>query len=531
MYGLIFLLILPPNHNNIHMRILKISLLILFSVFNCAIFAQKLDSKKVPTNQPQGHSISITLKGYPNKMFYLGYYFGDKQYLRDSAVTDAKGKMIFKDSKTLEGGVYLIATADKSLLFDFIVTEQHFSLETDTNGIIENMKVTNSPENVTFFEYTKFTSTVGRKASILEPKIKAAKENKNKEEEDKLMSEYKLLMSDLNAERKRILETNPTFLISKIFKMMQEIDVPEAPKNEKGDIIDSNFQYQYYKTHYFDNFDFSDERITRTPTFFPKFETYMLKIVPQIPDSIIVGSDLMLKQASKGKENFKFCLFWTTNHYEASQYMGMDAVFVHLIDNYYAKGKAYWVDSLLIWKMKDKCDKLRNNLIGVKAKNLSMLDTNNRYHALYNMDSKYTLVMFWNATCGHCKEEMPKVVEAYNELNKDVIEKNLALSKIKTKDKIGPNLLPLRFDVFSVSLTESVDDWKKYLIEQKLPWKLNVYDPLNETNFRQLYDVYSTPVLYILDNNKKVIAKRIAANQIKEFVENAEKFEKEKTNK
>jgi len=59
-------------------------------------------------------------------MFYLGYYFGDKQYLRDSAVTDAKGKMIFKDNKTLEGGVYLIATADKSLLFDFIVTVTTF---------------------------------------------------------------------------------------------------------------------------------------------------------------------------------------------------------------------------------------------------------------------------------------------------------------------------------------------------------------------------------------------------------------------
>ncbi|MFA9214058.1 MAG: thioredoxin-like domain-containing protein [Candidatus Methylacidiphilales bacterium] len=499
------------------MRILKISILVFLSVISVAAFAQKKTSKKsnnteVSNNNTKkdGHNITVTLKGFNNTMFYLGYYFGDKQYLRDSAFTDKNGKMTFSGDSKLEGGVYLIASADKSLLFDFIVTEQNFSLETDTLGYIEYMKVSGSAENEAFFTYSKFTTSIGKKAVDIESKIKQAKESNNKEKEDALVSEYRELMKQLNDERKRILETQPNLLISKIFKMMQDVDVPDAPKNAKGEIIDSNFQYQYYKTHYFDNFDFSDDRITRTPIFFPKFETFILKITPQIPDSIIKSADQMLNLASKGKENFKFCLFWTTNYYEASQYMGMDAVFVHLIDNYYAKGKAYWVDSLLIWRMKDKCDKLRHNLIGKKAKNLNMLDTNGRYHSLYNMDSKYTLLIFWNATCGHCKEEMPKIVNTYKELNKGLAPKS-----------------PLKFDVYSVSLTENIDDWKKYLIEQKLPWKLNVYDPLNETNFRQYYDVYTTPVLYILDKNKKIIAKRIAADQITEFINNAEKFEKE----
>jgi thiol-disulfide isomerase/thioredoxin len=249
----------------------------------------------------------------------------------------------------------------------------------------------------------------------------------------------------------------------------------------------------------------------------------MLKVVPQIPDSINETADKVLKLAEKGKENFKFCLFWTTNYYESSQYMGMDAVFVHLIDNYYAKGKAYWVDSLLIWKMKDRVEKLRHNLIGAKVKNLTMLDTNGQYHSLYNMDSKYTLVLFWSATCGHCKEEMPKIAEAYKDLNKDIIAQN-EIIKLKNKGaKILKPTLPLNFDLFPVSMTETVEEWKKYLIEQKFPWKLNLYDPLNETNFRQYYDVYSTPVLYIIDKNKKVIAKRIAAEKIKSFIEDYEK--------
>jgi thiol-disulfide isomerase/thioredoxin len=133
------------------------------------------------------------------------------------------------------------------------------------------------------------------------------------------------------------------------------------------------------------------------------------------------------------------------------------------------------------------------------------------------------LVLFWSATCGHCKEEMPKIAEAYKDLNKDIIAQN-EIIKLKNKGaKILKPTLPLNFDLFPVSMTETVDEWKKYLIEQKFPWKLNLYDPLNETNFRQYYDVYSTPVLYIIDKNKKVIAKRIAAEKIKSFIEDYEK--------
>jgi thiol-disulfide isomerase/thioredoxin len=500
----------------------KVFFIVLLLSFSFLTFAQKANKKNSQSRNnttseaasKEGYSITITVKGNEFKKFYLGYYYGNNQYLRDSAVTDNKGKMTFLGDKNLEGGVYLIATEDKSLLFDFIVTEQRFTLETDTNGLIDSMKVKGSLENEIFFRYNKTASKIGRKAYEVEQNIKAAREAKNKADEDAYLANYKELMTELNNERLKIIQDYPNLLMSKVFRMMQEVEVPDPPKNEKGEIIDSNFQYQYYKQHYFDNFDFSDSRITRTPVFFPKFESYMLKVVPQIPDTIIVDADRVIKLAEKSDENFKFCLFWITNHYEASQYMGMDAVFVHLIDKYYATGKAYWVDSLIVWKMKDKCDKLRNNLLGVKGKNLTMLDTNGKYHSLYNLDSKYTLLIFWNATCGHCKEEMPKVVEAYKDLNKNVKPK-----------------APLFFDVYSVSLTENLDDLKKYMIEQKLPWKLNVFDGLNETNFRQYYDVYSTPIIYILDKDKKVIAKKIAANQIKEFIENAEKIEKLKNEK
>ncbi|MFN5922008.1 MAG: DUF4369 domain-containing protein, partial [Bacteroidota bacterium] len=101
----------------------------------------------VAASQTQAYTITIKLTGAKNQKFLLGYYFGDKQFIRDSAMSDASGKIVFKGKDKLDGGVYLLASADKRLLFDFIVTEQEFSLETDTSDFIPNMKVKGSVEN------------------------------------------------------------------------------------------------------------------------------------------------------------------------------------------------------------------------------------------------------------------------------------------------------------------------------------------------------------------------------------------------
>ncbi len=448
------------------------------------------------------YNFSVTIKGYGNRKFFLGYYFGDKQYLRDSAFTDASGKMIFKGEKVLEGGIYLIATADKSLLFDFVMTEMFFSLDTDSIDIIDNMKVKGSAENDVFFMYTKYTTKAGTEANQLDKKIREVKEIKDTAQERKLIARYREVLNELNALRAKIQSEYPGYLISKVFKMMEEVKIPEPPKSSDGS-IDSNFQYYYYYNHYFDNFDFSDSRISRTPVFHPKFEQYMLKLTVQMPDSINKSADFVLTRAIKGKENFKYCLYWITNHYEVSQYMGMEGVFNHMVDEYYVKGKAYWVDSNLVREMKNKADKQRYNLMGLKGKNITMPDTANKYQSLYNIDAKYTVLVFWNATCGHCKEELPKIDSAYLVLNKNYILKK-----------------QLFLDVFSVSLTDNVEDLKKFLQEKKFSWKANVHNYNNESDFRWYYDVFTTPVMYILDENKKIIAKRLPAGQILDFIQN-----------
>jgi peroxiredoxin len=105
-------------------------------------------------------------------------------------------------------------------------------------------------------------------------------------------------------------------------------------------------------------------------------------------------------------------------------------------------------------------------------------------------------MIFWDPNCGHCQKELPKLRDLYNE-------------KSKTLD----------FGVYAVCTQTDPTVLKNFLKNNQLPF-INVYDPRNESNFRKLYDIYSTPVVYLLDENKKIIAKRLGVEQIADFIEN-----------
>src|SRR3954462_12660463 len=76
-----------------------------------------------------GYAIKVTFKPFRNQFIYLGYYYGNQYPIADSIKLNDKSEGIFKGSKKLGGGVYLIGYPDRSHFFEFLVDkEQHFSI-------------------------------------------------------------------------------------------------------------------------------------------------------------------------------------------------------------------------------------------------------------------------------------------------------------------------------------------------------------------------------------------------------------------
>ena len=70
--------------------------------------------------------------------------------------------------------------------------------------------------------------------------------------------------------------------------------------------------------------------------------------------------------------------------------------------------------------------------------------------------------------------------------------------------------------VYAVNIEDSREQWVKYIKEHKLDW-INVSNSAHQYYLKNLYDIYSTPVIYVLDENKKIVAKRLAVEDMMDF--------------
>lgn len=447
----------------------------------------------------KGYNLKITVHGIPkDSMCRLANYFGDKQYLQDSAKADANGTVVFKKEETLPGGIYLFVDPAKKYFELIVDKEQQFEMETDTIDYVKHMKIKGSRDNTLFYDYLKF---IGSKSKEIEP-LRTELENAKSEKDKKTIREKMDAISKEVIDMKtKFMTDNPDAFMTKVFKTSQEVDVPEPPKNADGS-IDSSFQYHYYKAHFFDNIDMTDDRMLRTPVLFNKIEQYIKKLTPQTPDSINVAADYVVELARPNSEVFKFVVWWITNTYETSNLMGMDAVFVHMAKKYYTADQAFWVDSTTLYKIQDRAKRLEPILIGKKAKNIVLKDSLDKYHALYDITSPYTILYIWDPDCGHCQKSTPKLKEFYD--------------KYKSKG----------VEIFAVDNEVEMEKWRKYIHEHNLNW-INVADPEVTSNFRYDYDVSSTPQVFLLDAEKKILAKRIDVETLDDFM----KREFDKNNK
>jgi peroxiredoxin len=473
-------------------------------------FAQNAKTRPVITN----YSFKFKIGGLKDVDVYLGFHYGEKKFIKDTAHVNSNGEVEFTGKDTLQGGIYLFITPRKNY-FEFVVNETKIQMETDTVDMVGHMVVKKSTENTVWYDYMK---TIAAKQKEMQPYIDII----NKPNIDKESKEYK----DATAAKDKITTTitkfrddkikqSPDMLVSRLFTAMKDIDLPEAPKG------DSLFLPKYFRAHYWDNFDLTDNRLIRTPILESKLVYYFEKVVYQIPDSVMVEADRILAKTGGNEEMFKFICHHLTYNYERSQIMCMDAVFVHMIDKYYRTGLTPWVDQKTMDKMLERADKLKPLLCGTPVNNITLPDTGGVFHSLFDMKGDYTILYFWDATCSHCKKSTPVLKEVYN-------------------DYLKPNGI----EIFGVEGELEDKEWKKYQAEQKLPW-LNVSDnpemntnpqkwilelkktDLNSLNFRHIFDLSSYPVVYILDKEHKIIAKKLGVEQIKEFLE---KYKKSKAN-
>jgi thiol-disulfide isomerase/thioredoxin len=396
----------------------------------------------------------------------------------------------------------------KSKYFDFFLTgTQHMEFSCNPADVVNTMQVKGSDDNKAFFAYIKY---LGSKQTEIEPLNNWMKANRNRADStDIVKARIETIDKEAKAYIKNFYSSNPDFLSAHFVKANNEPDYLQYVTAADG-TIDSAKIYPTYKAHYFDNFTFSDPRLIYTPVFAQKVDFYFDKLVVPVVDSLEKDIDRVMTLASVNKVMETYMAWFLSLKYETSQVMGHDALFVYIVRKYLETGKVDWQYPEVKDNILKRVNTLEPLLLGKPAPNLILLDTMNVAHSLIATKAKYTLLFFWESTCGHCQQEMPKVLKFYEEFH----------------DKYN-------VEIFGVSTDTSLVKWKAYIVKNKMSW-INVNGHLSLSgNYHTLYDIRSTPIMYLLDENKKILTKLLLIDEISNVIrkreEALEKSKKEKT--
>ncbi len=438
-----------------------------------------------------GHEIKIKLNDFDQKQLYLGYHYGDKQYIKDTVDLDENGFFTFSGEEPLEGGVYLVIMPPDNQYFQLLIDkdQQNFTIETSAKDPVSNVKIKGSPDNQLFYDYLNYLSgKIVEQKELSKDKDSsdaAIKETANKKLEalDGLVKKYQGDLVQNHPKTMSVVMIKPNI-------------VTPIPTFEGTEAEQSMKRYVFYKKHYFDNIDMGDPRLLRTPFLFERVSYYMEKLTPQHPDSMIISIDYLLEKMQPAEETFKFYLIHFLNKYASSKVVGQDKVYVHIAENYYCKGLAPWTEEEQLAKICDNARRLKPILLGEKARDIKTKTKDGKDHNLYDFDTEYTILYFWASDCGHCKKMTPFLID-FNEKYKS---KSVSIMTI-CKPKSG----------------EYKECWD-YIDEHKnMENMLNTYDPSNRAQI--YYNVRSTPSMFILNKDKEIIMKGIGADQLDEVMD------------
>jgi thiol-disulfide isomerase/thioredoxin len=152
-----------------------------------------------------------------------------------------------------------------------------------------------------------------------------------------------------------------------------------------------------------------------------------------------------------------------------------------------------------------------SNIFGSPAPEVELPDPANKTTTLYGTNAPYTLLVIWDPTCGHCKEMVPKLDSLYRTKWKAMGLKLFGLAK-ETEGK--------------------KTDWLEFISKNHLDQWVHVYYSKEAERARvqagipgysQLFDVQSFPTLYLLDKDKRIIAKKVTETQVDEILAFREK--------
>lgn len=302
-----------------------------------------------------------------------------------------------------------------------------------------------------------------------------------------------------------------TLALAKIFKKQAEVQ-NKFEKNAKGTIalsfIKANKPYipkkheniktyiDNLKDYYFSYIDFNNETLQSSNFLSDKITSYVFGMRGENKDELASYNeniDVVFEEMREAKPSVKKSLLVIL--WQQMVDLSLETTANYISEKYLIPIAEKAQDKALVEELK----KFKNTSLGTVAPDFSFektfgdVTTKTKLSAL-NSANKYVIV-FWSSTCSHCLEEIPQ-------LQKFI--KTLPKGKLK---------------VVAVGLEDSQKNWKNVIATY--PEFIHVLGLGKWTNkLAVLYNINATPTYFVLDKDKKIIAKPNDIIELRDYFSN-----------
>jgi peroxiredoxin len=440
-----------------------------------------------------GHRITGTIKNYNGNVAYLSMLYGGHQYIVDTATVVA-GSFAFESQYELQSGVYVVILPPATsflLLVDQNIRQFHFVA--DASDVQGTMVFDGSKDNDAYYDYLRFFET---KRSFIDSTKSAYEAKVNENDRVELLARMQNLKKEVIDYQEQLVAAQPGSLTAAMIKCELPVEVPGFTGSPEEIQLK---KYQFQKAHFFDNVDLADERLIRAPknVLVDRVDYYMDHLTVQLPDSIIKSVDHVLAMSKPSDEAYRFFLTHIFNKYREAKSIGMDAVFVHVAEEYIAKGKAPWIEADERNAVLAAVSLISPTLIGKKAPDFEVQLRDETPYRLYDVASPYTVLFFWSPNCAHCQQSMPLL----NDFQAKYEDKGVQVFAVCTK------------------VNEQEKNCWDYIDQKEFKGWINASDKMGgSSRIHSQYNIKTTPKIYVLDKDKVIMAKDLGIEHLEEVM-------------
>lgn len=445
-------------------------------------------------------NIRGVIKNHINTPVYLLKSETDSLIFIDSAITSKNGEFIFNIKDRKCGiGLYKIQL-NESNSFNFINDGMPIQLKTVigqdyfNNTATDSLVFIKSEENKRLLQFQKLQTQVNIASQLLLQMLRGypISDPFHKKIEMEYLSRYVALSKFIKNNSKQ-----PNSSISRYTNLIADAYYrPIIPDWKVTDRVLNDTTIN----HFFDFYNPSEDFYFNTNVLPEKIEEWLTLHSPIEEKAhldeikLAKAASIYLNKTINNPRNFNFSLNYFLKKFEKARAY---SAFLNIYDQFLVKDNQDCDQTLaeFAWA-RSLASTLRKIEIGAKAPNIEIMKS----LQLYDLQSDYTLLIFWASWCGHCAKEIPEIQKVINEFK----QKN-------TKS----------INIVTVSLDKEEIPWKEFLKQKNMGSWLNTSELKGwQGEVPKMYNIFATPSMFLLDGDKKIVSQLKSAEELRLFLIN-----------